>query len=379
MINISLLLITFISFLIKHITTQTIITIPLEDKLSISDEGKSQLHLNITSTYQVPINTLDNSTILKMEPFLSQFPPNQPPHPLKNISILKFTLTDYFIPLKLFNLNTPIDYFFHSYDKEFVYSFKGEYLCFPREQSEYQSGTSLIHQLFYANIIPNKQFILDLNNKHKEEFLYLGGIPKQISNNIKQEYIVDISSSKMLWKADVKFFTIGYKHYKLNTEWVIDLYEREISVSTMIFNSIISNHFRKLINQTECWLWYPQSSKVICKDNVVKNFGKVFFYIGNVSYEFNKDPMFSCNGVNNCTFNIIKNINGVWDFRLGYMFFKNFVSVFDYDNEVVVMYKKDEMNLPNERDSIKNICEVLVVINLVMVVWLFFVRKKNGS
>ena len=147
----------------------------------------------------------------------------------------------------------------------------------------------------------------------------------------------------------------------------------------MIFNTIISNHFRKFINQTECWLWYPQNSKVICKDSVVKNFGKVFFYIGNVSYEFNKESMFSCNGVNNCTFNIIKNVNGVWDFRLGYMFFKDFVSVFDYDNEVVVMYKKDEINLSNGRDNIKNICQMLLVIDLVMIIWLVFVRKKNGS
>ena len=379
MINISLLLITFISLLIKHITTQTIITIPLEDKPSLSDEGNPKLHLSITDKYQVPINTLDNCTILKLEPFLPQFLPNQPPQPLKNMSVLKFTLTDYFIPLKLFKLSTPINYFFHSYDKDFVYSFKGEYLCFPREQSEYQSGTSLIHQLFYANIIQNKQFVLDLNNKHKEEFLYLGGIPKQISNNIKQEYIMDMSSSKALWKVDVKFFTIGHKNYRLNTEWVIDLYEKEMSVSTMIFNTIISNHFRKLINKTECWLWNPQSSKIICKDNVVRNFGKVFFYIGNVSFELNKDSLFSCNGVNNCTFNIIKNINGVWDFRLGYMFFKDFVSVFDYDNESVVMYKKDKMKFSNEKGIIKNIYKMLFVINLVMIVGLSFVKKKNRS
>ena len=376
MFNISFL---FISLFIKRVVTQTIITIPLEDKPSLSDNGKPKLHLNITSNYLVPIDTLDNCTILKFEPFLPQFLPNQPPQPLKSISTLKFTLSDYFIPLKLFELNIPIKYFFQSCDKEFVYSFKGEYLCFPREQSEYQSGTSLIHQLFYANIILNKQFVLDLNSKQKEEFLYLGGIPRQIANHIKQEYIIDVSLSKTLWKADVKFFTIGHKNYKLNTEWVIDLSNKEISVSTMIFSAIVSNHFRKLINQTECWLWYPQGSKVICKDSVVKNFGKVFFYIGNTSFEYNKDSLFSCNGVDNCTFNIIKNINGNWDFRLGYVFFKDFVSVFDYDNEVIFMHKKDGMKLSIGKNRIKNIYKVLFGIHLVMVAGLVYVRKKNRS
>ena len=136
-----------------------IITIPLKEKQNpLLQEDK--LFFNITTNYSVYLRSDGIFSILSIEPFLWQFPPESPPVPIWKSTYLsstdnktKITISQYSIELFLFETNIKTEIEFEQPNIK-TSSYKGDYLQFERKNI-------IVKQLYNDNTIPNNSFAFE--------------------------------------------------------------------------------------------------------------------------------------------------------------------------------------------------------------------------
>ena len=247
---------------------------------------------------------------------------------------------------------------------------------------------SLVHQLYESNIIPSKKFILDLNHDKLNEKLYLGGIPSDVNENILNKSIVfSMPQGANFWSIKFQSFIFGNISYLRKEEsGQIDLSIRNIVIDKQAFTFLTNGFFDKYYKNYSCGKASYFANEISCDEDIIQymNFPNVSFQINDMMIELKKECLFSCGNTpdKKCRFNIKPSEQYQFTWKIGYSFFKDYVTVFDYEMKEVVLYEKKQMHIKTEM-NLENtyilIKKQLMVINggLLIVILLGLIKVKQ--
>ena len=254
-------------------------------------------------------------------------------------------------------------------------------LTFPHDGSP--SEHSIVHQLYNSGQISFKQFYLELNVNNENEFLYLGGIPHSLqSRTLNKGYVIPQQKRSYFWNFGFNKFSFGNNSYNIISDCEIQISYRYFYIDNDTYNKLIKENFEQYIEQKQCSKWdINDHIKIHCVPSVIKDIPTIKFHFNNFTIDFKKEFLFDCFGYSSCELKIevIKTLDNSW--RSGYLMLKDFVTGFDYENEVIVLLSKIENWRGKEILMIKMIIMIIIMLNLVGIFMLGFfsqnVFKKN--
>ena len=379
-------LLSFLLILIQQIFSSKIITLPLEDKL-VPNLNNSRLYFNLTSSASVSLDTWRDISQINLDYFLSQFPKDSPPKPIKEFPNLsgEGNYSIYHIPLSFWNLSKLITFEFVDYKNNQQKQEEIEFISFAHYS--YIKEKLLLSQLFYNELIPANQFGIDLNNKNTNQYIYLGGIPKdRLSQKIKNVISFDVMDHVHIWKIEINSIGFGPEIYNIYNNCFIDFDRKDILLKEDIYNQLITAHFQTYLSNNECWIdEISEDNKLLfCFKKVVDELPSFYFYLKDeVPLLLKKESLFSCTNEHKCKLNMnIQKMFEQWT-SIGYTFFKDYVTLFDYDKNTITMYEIE----PNETMFIFNLKQIklylmfiiygIFVIGLIILLYLMnYIQKQ---
>ena len=351
-----------------------IITIPLKEKQNPFLQ-EDNLFFNITTNYSVYLRSDGIFSILSIEPFLWQFPPENPPVPIWKNTYLsstdnktKITISQYSIELFLFETNIKTEIEFEQPNIKTT-SYKGDYLQFGRKNL-------IVKQLFNDNIIPNNSFAFELySNNNTNEYLYLGGIPH---NKLNKLFTIEPSLKETIDPV----LHIGKYSYSASTTYSwYSICEKNIIVDNETFFDLINDLFSSYINRNQCEIIITEEKHVLyCYKDVVNRMTplKMFFiYDGRAKIELKWEMLFSCyNDNTKCMCNLSGRKSGIKNWKIGYSLLKDYIVLFDNENDVISFYSKDIPLTQYILKIIKFIC-FIIIIGILNSISVFIILNNN--
>jgi len=252
-----------------------------------------------------------------------------------------------------------------------------------------EEDTNLIKQLKKNKIINSYSFLIKYNNKNDEKGeIIIGGLPHEYEpKHFSEDYYVedyvniDPNRNTTIWCTffskmtyDNESFADEYQYYRYS---IFSLDFGFISASSnfkQYFEKKFFNNYKEFCYQEIINKYYF----IYCKENAVKNFKKVVFYLSNKSFnkkiEFdNKDLFIQSNKDPSLYYFqiIFKNSTNRWVF--GRPLFKKYPTVFNQDKKTFGFYLQTGDYEVNEEknESNKNIpwsWILVIILSLIVVV-----------
>ena len=310
------------------------------------------LELQITWTDNIFYKPINSSTSKKIsETFLS----------FRKIDLYGFIYSDIitfineeYKPINLNNFHFAVINNTRGYDSRIG----GFGFCFKFTDFKY----SIIHNLFYQNliskkkfgIVPNNIFNDNINNNFSNKNIinnnnfgkfFFGGIPLNLTYNLYKSSC-KITEKYNFWSCELSYIFIGEisekyenKYYKNNDYSYFNSAESRILVPEKFMIYLKENYLKQYLENKTCnYILYGMNYRFECECNIIKNLDKLTFIFDSFQFIFNYSQLFIFYGNNICNSIIYSNHLRYNNFVFGVPFLKNFYTEFSYDDKIIFFY-----------------------------------------
>ena len=211
---------------------------------------------------------------------------------------------------------------------------------------------SIVHQLFYNNIIDNNQFSISRQGTFTSYVFTFGGIPKEISNNkykYKCNVLTYIKDSSWNCKLNSIYFfnnnnnKILYQHTNDLTTVSFQTNEDIIYSSENFFTFVIEHILKDQFMKGDCKHEnYTVFQRVTCICNSLNTIPNLYIVIDNVHYILDYKMLFS-NLLGVCVLLIKPRKEHEHVLRIGSTFFNMYSTLFDYDLNTITIYTEKQL------------------------------------
>lgn len=232
---------------------------------------------------------------------------------------------------------------------------------------------SILHQLYNKQLINEKKFNFFLNQKNNKmkNMIIFGKIPEYFLESKFTQFKskLNIDQKYSGWGFTLHSIKMNNYIYNINQYAQLDTSEGDIYTPLDFILYLNQTVFTPYLNNKTCFL--VNNTGIIlfeCKSKYIQNFPPVEFYFDNCKFIFNIKKIFQMYE-NTCIFKIKPQPNKgkQWDtnkWTLGYSFFQDYITEFDYDHKTVTFYSDKPFSFINfmEKQIIQKIYLFLSVL-----------------
>ena len=240
---------------------------------------------------------------------------------------------------------------------------------------------SLIHTLYKEKKIKEKVFGFEYKEQNKG-YLYLGGIPKEITKKKHKAYC-KVSDESSYWNCKMKRITIGNNYYEFDGDGDIFFFEtgqNRISAPGRFINYMKRELFKPYFDKKECTridtLVGTKTVRIECKKYAIETFPSFNFEINGFLFTLTKDALFDCTDTI-CVLNINQNIVSEEKWVFGNCFLSNYITVFDYQNKQITFFSDRPIQM-EITVYIKGISSINILLMMVFMLFnIYHIIKKT--
>ena len=214
---------------------------------------------------------------------------------------------------------------------------------------------SLIHTLYRNGLISRKSFGF-YPEKDNKGILYFGAIPDELLKD-KYTYSIHVLNNYTTWNIHLK----KVDNYTNRSPVRIDSDEDFIKAPYSFIKYLRENPFKKYLDNQSC-KYIPQDTGAqgyfYCMCRNLTDFPDISFYIDKYEIKLDHNQLFESD-MSTCFFSVVANLKDEW--ILGTLFLKNFITQFDYEDEVIKIHSSTKYQIINDNNN------ALVSIILVMI------------
>ena len=215
---------------------------------------------------------------------------------------------------------------------------------------------SVLHQFYNKKIINEKKFFFIFNQKNKKmkDMIIFGEIPEYYLESKFTQYKTTFNIDQKFngWGFTLHSIKIKNYIYEINHYAQLDTSEEDIYTPLDFILYLNETIFNPYLSNGTCF--FRNNSGIIifeCKSKYIENFPSVEFYFDNCKLIFNIKKIFQMYE-DTCIFKIKPQTNRgkQWDEKkwiLGYSFFQDYITEFDYDRKTVTFYSDDAFSFIN--------------------------------
>lgn len=241
---------------------------------------------------------------------------------------------------------------------------------------------SIIHMLYQNNLISYLSFGFVPETSQHGTF-YFGHIPEKKLKNFTNKVSLKVNENYISWGTEVDAIYFGNKNEKNyffenkenNKYGFFESGNEYIRVPDYYWSFLIENVFRKLIDNSVCFILNKKRINYICcKNNNLSHLQKMNFVFGNVTFSISVKNLIDCS-FKFCNFKIVydeRNIN-YWSF--GTTFLNNYISEFDYSQKIIQFYSSNNDSIffnTHLDNSIKYLFDLNLLILLFGIIEILF-------
>lgn len=265
-------------------------------------------------------------------------------------------------------------------------------LAFKFNDTKYSS----IHYLYNNKYISNLSFGLYPHDS-SNGILFFGGIHEHLLQGMKTSFCT-VDDSKFNWNCRLSHIYIGDISLMKSSNAIdkvasfdgysyFEASENHIYCPKEYITFLIGTVFKNSFAQKQCRYESSSDQFIECKCNIINSFPNVNFVFDGKAYTIKLEHLFlNRNYTDYCALEIIYSswYKNQWVF--GTPFLRNFVSVFDYNNQTVTFYSEndfisfDYFNLFLKKKLIKVLSLVnssLLSLSLITILSIFYLSPKE--
>ena len=280
---------------------------------------------------------------------------------------------------KQININFLYSNISYNYSDNFV-----GYIGFKEYTPINQNSSNFIYELKKNDYITSYNFFINYEENCEKGKIYIGKYPHEIFSNYDGNNYVWVANSHVdsntgygYDSVEITYSNLIDGYYKITFDFNI----KGIIGSEEYKNFINEKFFNKLFEENKCKIDYVDIESIaynqmvyVCDKNInIKNFPDLNFYIKkiNLYFTFNKKELFIEND-NKLIFLIFFNSFEIYQWRLGEIFFKKYLVIFDQDKKTIGFYmQKKTFNEVNYKKII------IIILLTICIVILIYILIKN--
>lgn len=239
-------------------------------------------------------------------------------------------------------------------------------LSFAYESKNEQN--SIINLLYSKKYIDKHQLILEIIGGYGS--LFAGSFPLNSLDNFRQG---NCSIHNNKWGCDVNSIYVNKKKiYDIKMYAIFTATSYDIVLPKLVYDYYIDSVIDGLIKEGLC---NEKEGKYACYSHGIKRMPNITLEIGSMFYELNNKDLFMQNETS-FVFICQKNQNDN-ELQLGISFLEKFISIFDYENDLISFYSKDKSVIKNRDEFIEKLVNNKFYIIIVCIVLLVFDMVYN--
>ena len=254
-----------------------------------------------------------------------------------------------------------------------------------------QNSSNFIYELKKNDYINSYNFFINYEENCEKGKIYIGKYPHEIFSNYNGNNYVWIAHSNVdsntgygYDNVEITYLNLNDSYYKITFDFNI----KGIIGSDEYKNFINDYFFNKLFEENKCQIDYVDIESIaynqmvyVCDKNInIEKFPNLNIYIKkiNLNFTFNNKDLFIENN-NHLIFLIFFNSFEIYQWRLGEIFFKKYLVIFDQDKKTIGFYMQKKS--PNEINYKKIIIIIFLIICIVILIYILikniFYGKNN--
>ena len=243
-----------------------------------------------------------------------------------------------------------------------------------------QNSSNFIYELKKNDYITSYNFFINYEDNCEKGKIYIGKYPHEIFSNYNGNNYVWIANSHVdsntgygYDSVEIAYSNLIDSYYKITFDFNI----KGIIGSDEYKNFINDKFFNKLFEENKCQIDYVDIESIaynqmvyVCNKNInIENFPDLNLYIKkiNLNFTFNNRDLFIENN-NKLIFLIFFNSFEIYQWRLGEIFFKKYLVIFDQDKKTIGFYMQNKTS--NEINYKKIIIIILLTICIVILIYI---------
>lgn len=287
---------------------------------------------------------------------------------------------------KQININFLYSNISYNYSDNFV-----GYIGFKEYTPVNQNSSNFIYELKKNDYITSYNFFINYEDNCEKGKIYIGKYPHEIFSNYNgNNYVwlanshVDSNTGYGYDSVEIAYSNLIDSYYKITFDFNI----KGIIGSDEYKNFINDKFFNKLFEENKCQIDYVDIESIaynqmvyVCNKNInIEKFPDLNLYIKkiNLNFTFNNRDLFIENN-NKLIFLIFFNGFEIHQWRLGEIFFKKYLVIFDQDKKTIGFYMQNKTS--NEINYKKIIIIILLTICIVILIYILirniFYGKNN--
>lgn len=210
---------------------------------------------------------------------------------------------------------------------------------FPLAYQFKNEAYSFIHQYYNKGIINERSFGFVFYPSYNGTF-YIGGIPEEIKKKNPYKISCKVNKSYSPWNCDLTEVRFNGDVYRNDMPAIFQTNVNTIAAPKKFYTYLMTNEnaFKKEFDNKICeYHEEDEDNNFECLCSGLSKEISLSLVIGGNQFHFNYTQLFHESG-KKCIFNIEVNLKSINEWRLGYDFYKDYVSYFNYDTGEIILF-----------------------------------------
>ena len=239
--------------------------------------------------------------------------------------------------IQLENTDVTLSDMHYYYIPEIIYD---AFDSFPLAYQFKNEAFSFIHQYYNKGIINERSFGFVFNPTYNGTF-YIGGIPEEIKKSNPYSISCKVNNRYSTWNCDLTEVRFNGDVYRNDMPAIFQTNINTIAAPKKFYTYLMTNEnaFKKEFDNKICeYHEEDEDNNFECLCSGLSKDISLLLIIGGNKFYFNYTQLFHESG-KKCTFNIEINLKSINEWRLGYDFYKDYVSYFNYDKGEITLFR----------------------------------------